>query len=119
MTVTVVASLLGRSLSPLTWYLTRASGLTLYLLLWFSVCLGLGITTKLFDRFVPRGLIYSLHQFTTQLAYGFLALHLLSLVADGHVPFDIGQIVVPFTSDAADPWTGLGVIAMYLLAVMA
>jgi predicted ferric reductase len=118
MVIAATAALLGRSLSPLTWYLARASGVTLYLLLWGSVCLGLGITTKLLDRLTSRSVIYSLHTFTTQLAYGFLALHLLSLLADGHMPFSAGQLLVPFASDAGEPWTGLGVLAMYLLALI-
>ena len=37
----VLAALFGFSLSPLTWYLARSSGMTLYLLLWFSVATGL------------------------------------------------------------------------------
>jgi predicted ferric reductase len=118
MAIVGVATLLGRSVSPLTWYLTRASGFTLYLLLWFSVTMGLGITTKLFDRFAARSVIYSVHTFVTQLSYGFLALHLLSLLADTHVSFSIGKLLVPFASETAEPWTGLGVLAMYLLIII-
>jgi methionine sulfoxide reductase heme-binding subunit len=118
MTLLAVAALLDRSLSPLTWYLTRASALTLYLLLWLSVMLGLGITTKLFDHLAPRSVIYSVHTFTTQLAYGFLALHILSLLADSHLPFTVREALLPFASNAPEPWTGLGIVAMYLLVLI-
>ena len=37
-----IALATDRSLSPLTWYIARASGVALYLLLWGTVALGLG-----------------------------------------------------------------------------
>ncbi|MGE3797492.1 MAG: hypothetical protein AB7G88_06585 [Thermomicrobiales bacterium] len=119
LTISAVAALSGRSASPLTWYVSRASGMTLYLLLWLAVMLGLGITTKRFDRLAGRAIIYSLHTFVTQLAYGFLTLHLLALVADTHVPFSVRDLVVPFSSSSREPWTGLGVIAAWLFVIIA
>jgi sulfoxide reductase heme-binding subunit YedZ len=109
--VVVGATLSGRSPSPITWYLARASGMTLYLLLWLSTLLGLGLTTTLLDRFGGRGVIYSLHGYATALAYGFLALHLLSLAADQRVPFGPAALLVPFASPWREPWTGFGVLA--------
>jgi predicted ferric reductase len=105
------AALTGRSTSPVTWYLARASGMTLYLLLWFSTLLGLGLTTTLLDRFGGRGVVYSLHRFVTSLAYGFLSLHVLSLAADSWMAFGPVALVVPFASPWREPWTGFGVIA--------
>lgn len=106
------------SASPATWYLARASGLTLYLLLWFTAMLGLGQTTGLFDRFCPRGTIYSLHRFTTGLSYGFLLAHLLSLTIDAWVPFSALDLLVPFRASSGDPWTGAGVLAFYLFVTI-
>jgi hypothetical protein len=114
----VVVALTQRSLSPLTWYLARASGLTLYLLLWFSVVAGLGLTTGLLDRFGGRATIYSLHRFATQLSYGFLALHLLSLAAEPTLPFGPRALAVPFASPWREPWTGFGVLAAELMAIL-
>lgn len=113
------AAMTGRSASPLTWYLSRAAGFTLYLLIWLTVMLGLGITTKLFDRTAGRGLVYSLHTFAMQLSYGFLAMHLLALVADAHIPFGVADLALPFASDGPEPWTGLGVLAMWFLVIIA
>jgi sulfoxide reductase heme-binding subunit YedZ len=83
----------------------------LYLVLWLSVMAGLGLTTALIDRVGGRGVIYSLHAFTTSLAYGFLALHLLSLAADPTVDFGLKELLVPFASAWREPFTGLGVLA--------
>lgn len=108
----------GRSVSPVTWYIARASGLMLYLVLWVSVVSGLGLTTSLIDRLGGRGIIFSLHAFGMQLAYGFLALHLLSLAADPTVRFGAKELLVPFASPAREPWTGFGVLAAELAVVI-
>lgn len=108
------AHLLGASLSPLTWYLARASGLTLYLLVWLAVVTGLGLTTKALDRLGGRATAYSVHQFATELGLAFLALHVLSLALDETVPFGPAALFVPFVASWREPWTGLGVIAGYL-----
>lgn len=105
------AVILGRSVSPVTWYIARASGIMLYLILWLSVMAGLGLTTSLLDRWGGRGVVFSLHAFTTDLSYGFLALHLLSLAADPTVHFGARDLLVPFATAWREPWIGLGVIA--------
>lgn len=109
---------LGTAVSPTSWYIARASGLTLYLLLWASAMFGLGMTTGIFDRWGSRGTIYSLHRFVTGLSYGFLSAHVLSLVIDPTVSFGLSEIVIPFKASWGEPWTGMGVVASYLLAVI-
>ncbi|MCD6033651.1 MAG: Ferric reductase domain protein transrane component domain protein [Thermomicrobiales bacterium] len=105
---------LGRSPSPVTWYLARASGTVLYLLVWMAVVTGLGLTTGLLDRWPGRGVTFSLHAFAMQLTYGFLALHLISLAADPTVRFAAKALVVPFATTWREPWTGFGVLAAWL-----
>jgi predicted ferric reductase len=109
---------LGRAPSPVTWYLTRAAGITLYLLLWISLMSGLGLTTNALDRWVGRGRMFSLHAFATQLSYGFLALHLLSLAADPTVHFGAKELLVPFAAPWREPWTGFGVLAGAFIVVI-
>ena len=114
----VAAIATGRSISPVTWYVARASGFALYVMLWGSMVAGLALTTGLLDRWVDRGIAFSLHAFATQLAYGFLALHLLSLAADPTVRFGPRELLVPFASGIREPWTGLGVMAGQLTVVI-
>lgn len=109
----VIAWLTGSSLSPLTWYLVRSSGLSLYLLLWISTVFGLGMTTGLFDRFPGRPLVLMLHRFSTELAYAALALHLFGLVLDSYVQYGIADLLIPFRAAGGDLWTGFGVIAAW------
>jgi methionine sulfoxide reductase heme-binding subunit len=117
-TLMALAAWLGSSPSPVTWYVARASGIMLYLVLWFSCLLGLGLTTGLMDGRIGRGIIFSLHAFATQLAYGFLALHLLSIAADPTVRFGPVQLLVPFASAWHEPWTGFGILAAALTVVI-
>jgi cytochrome b561 len=114
----VFAAWLGRSPSPVTWYLARAAGIMLYLLALTSVVTGLGLTTALFDRWPGRGMLFSLHAYATSLTYGFLSLHLLSLAADTTVRFAPHQLLVPFASGWREPWTGFGILAGGLILVV-
>lgn len=114
----VVASRVGGwSLSPLTWYLSRASGLMLYVTLWLAVVLGLGMTTRTAQRLMDRHLALSLHAFLARLAIGFLGLHLASLAADPWVGFTPSDLFVPTHAGLTEPWTAFGVLAMYLLVL--
>jgi hypothetical protein len=104
----VAASLLfGWSPSPLTWYIARAAGLMLYVVTWLTMLLGLGLTTRLANGPLGRGMAASLHAYAFHLWYGFLTLHLLSLAIDPTQQFGARELLVPFASEVRQPWTGL------------
>lgn len=105
------------SLSPLTWYLARASGLTLYLLL-ASVVSGLAMTTRLLPSPAGPGGMWALHRFSTKLGFILLAVHLVSLALDPSVALGMLGVSVPFTSDVRQPWTDLGIVAGYGMIVV-
>ncbi len=108
----------GRSLSPMSWYLNRAAGITLYFLFWGMIVSGLLLTTRIFDRVVRRGTLFSAHGYLGRLAYAFLAAHLSSLVIDQHLPFTIEQLAVPFGGPTGEPWTGFGILGTYLFIIV-
>ena len=97
-----------------TWYVTRAAGITAYLLLWLSTAWGLAIPSKLIDRWLNRAFTFDFHQFISLLALGFLGLHIFVLTADRFLPYSLAQILVPFISPYRPLWVGVGVIALYL-----
>jgi predicted ferric reductase len=113
------AALVGTSLSPMTWYLARASGFTLYLLLWFSVVSGLAMTTRLLPSPGGQGGMWALHRITTELSIILLTLHLASLALDPTVALGILGVLVPFVSDVSQPWMDLGIMAGYGLLIVA
>jgi predicted ferric reductase len=111
-------SLLGRE-PKAYWYLSRASALVAYGLLWLSMALGLIITNKL-ARLWPGGPVaFDLHQFASLMGLAFALFHALILMGDKYINYDLAQVLVPFSSTGYKPvWVGLGQIGFYLLAVV-
>ena len=101
----------GQSVSPLSWYIARASGFILYMISWFLVISGLGSSTKFLVNTGNRSLAMSLHTYAFHLWYGLLALHMLSIAIDPAVNFGLVELLVPFASGWQEPWTGLGIVA--------
>jgi predicted ferric reductase len=102
----------------LWWYVTRASGMVAYLLLWFSMVLGLGVTSKFFDQMLDRVFTYDFHQFISLLSIAFVVLHVAVLLLDRYLPYSVWQILVPFISPYRPFWVGVGVIAFYLVLLV-
>lgn len=96
------------------WYITRAAGLTAYLLLWLSTVWGVAVTSKIFDPILHRMFTYDFHQFLSLLAIGFVILHIVVLLADQYLPFTVAQVLVPFISPYRPIWVGVGIIGLYL-----
>jgi len=80
------------------WYLSRAAGITAYLLLWLSLTLGVGITSRLFEPEVKRFNVFDLHQFVSLVGILFVTLHVVILLLDKYIGFSPGELLVPFHS---------------------
>jgi sulfoxide reductase heme-binding subunit YedZ len=102
----------------LWWYVTRASGLVAYLLLWLSTAWGLAVTSKIFDPFLTRDYTYDFHQYLSLFSLGFVVIHVVVLMLDRYLPFSLLQVLAPFLSSYRPLWVGLGVISLYLLALV-
>ena len=98
----------------LWWYVTRAAGIIAYLLLWFSMVWGLGVSSKIFDKMLERPFTYDFHEYISLLAIGFTLLHILVLALDRYLPYSTAQILIPFLSPYRPLWVGIGVISFYL-----
>jgi len=113
-----VSNLLGFSAENVAWYITRASGITAYLLVWLSTVWGLAIPSKLFGRYLNGNYTFDFHQFISLLSFAFLGLHMFILLADTYLSFNLVQILVPFLDSYRPLWVGVGVIAFYLLVLV-
>ncbi|HEX5503655.1 MAG TPA: hypothetical protein VFW96_13615 [Thermomicrobiales bacterium] len=100
------------------WYLARAAGLSAYVLLFLTVCLGLGVQLHFLDALLARWRTFDLHEFAALLALGFVALHALALLGDRYTGFTLPQLLVPLASPYRPVWTALGVLAFYLFAAI-
>jgi predicted ferric reductase len=100
------------------WYVTRASGIIAYLLLWFSTILGLAVTSKYLDSMLDRLFTYDFHEFISLLSVAFTLVHVLVLTFDRYMPYSVAQILVPFISPYRPFWVGVGVISFYLVLLV-
>jgi predicted ferric reductase len=101
------------------WYVSRASALVAFTLVWLSMATGLIITNRL-ARLWPGGPIaFDLHQYTSLLGLAFGLFHALILIGDKYINYTLAQILVPFNSVGYKPvWVGLGQVGFYLLAIV-
>lgn len=100
------------------WYLSRASAFVAYVLLWWSMILGLSITNRL-ARLWPGGpAATDLHQQASLLGLGFGLLHALVLLGDSYIGYTLPQILLPFGGSYQTLWVGLGQIGLYLMALV-
>lgn len=109
---------LGGSPSPL-WYATRATGVLALLLLTAGVVLGLLTTVRFATPRWPRTIIFGLHRNISLLVLAFLAVHILTAIADSFAPIGWADAVVPFVSAYRPLWLGLGTVAFDLLLAVA
>jgi predicted ferric reductase len=115
---TTLAQLFAFDSENVVWYIVRSSGFIAYLLLWLSTAWGLAIPSKIADRFLHGSYTFEFHQFISLLSLGFLGLHMLVLLVDLYLPYNVFQILVPFLSPYRPLWVGVGVIAFYLTALV-
>ncbi len=101
------------------WYLSRASALAAFALLWFAMALGLGITNKM-ARVWPGGpTAFELHQHASLLGLDLALFHGLILLGDRYMRFTLAQVLLPFATSGYRPlWTGLGQVGFYLCVVV-
>ena len=104
-------------LTRLIWYAIRVTGVTAYLALWLTTIAGLCISGGFGGKWLPGALLYPLHQLG-DLALSLMALHAALLLGDHYAEFTPASLVVPFTAAYRPMWTGLGILALYLSAVV-
>ncbi len=113
-----VQSLFAMDTVQAWWYVTRASGLTAYFLLWLSMVWGMAIPSRFFSPSVEGTYSYDFHEFLSLLGLGFVALHVVVLMLDQFLPFSIWQILIPFTDTYRPLWVGLGIIGAYVFLLV-
>ena len=104
------------------WFLSRASGVTGYVLLWASVVLGLLMSTRLSRRSMLSAwapALMAVHEFVSWVAWGFVLFHAMILLGDTYVQTGWFNLLVPFAFDGGrSVWVGLGQMGFYLMSVV-
>ena len=97
---------------------SAASGVISLVLLTASLVLGVAVGQRrqlpAFGRYPSR----KLHEYASALALGFLALHMLTAVAEPFGRLRWVAVLVPFVPAIGRLWLGLGVVSFYLLTAV-
>lgn len=109
-----VGWLLALNTTQYTWFITRAAGLTTYLLLWLSMVWGLAVASRILEGKLHGSFTYDFHQFISLLAIGFVIVHVVVLLFDQYLTFSVPQILIPFISTYRPLWVGVGILSLYL-----
>jgi hypothetical protein len=104
--------------SRLPWYLSRAAGITAYLLLTATTVLGLAIGTRIADRWLARPVVFALHEHLAWLGLAATGLHLGALLGDSYLPFRLDDLFIPFAAPYRPGAVALAVLALYLSAAI-
>ena len=100
------------------WYLMRASGVVSLLLLTGVFVLGIATTKRWRTRSLPGFAAVSLHRSIALLSVVFLAVHVLTAVADPYAVVSAASVVVPFVAGRSAFWVGLGALSLDLVAAL-
>jgi predicted ferric reductase len=102
----------------LSWHLVRSAGITAYLLLVASMVWGMLVSSKLIRDWSPGVLSTTMHNTVSVLALVFSIIHMLLLLVDKYVTFTLPDILIPFIGPYRPAAVGLGIIAVWLIAVI-
>ena len=113
-----IQALFAMNSTQIWWYVTRASGLTGYFLLWLSMVWGFAIPTGMVRGVLENVFTYEFHEHLSLLGLGFVLVHVVVLLFDKYLPFSVFQVLIPFIESYRPLWVGLGIISFYLLLLV-
>jgi predicted ferric reductase len=100
------------------WYASRATGVVTMLLLTAVLVLGILVNRQGRLPGLPAFAVTGLHRNVSLLAVAFLAIHVVTAIADPYVTIGLAAAVLPFASAYKPFWLGLGAISLDLVAAL-
>jgi len=108
----------GITSSTALWYASRATGVVCLVLLSAVMILGLLVNRQGRLPGLPRFAVLGLHRNLSLLAVAFVAVHVISAVADSFVSISLAAAVIPFVSAYQPFWLGLGAVSLDLMGAL-
>ncbi len=108
----------GITSSTALWYASRATGIVCLVLLTAVMVLGIMVNRQGRLPGLPRFAVTGLHRNLSLLAVGFLAIHVVTAIADPFVTIGLAAILVPLTSPYRPVWIGLGAVSLDLMLAL-
>lgn len=100
------------------WFAARGAGVVALLLFTATTVLGILTTTRWGAAGWPRFLTAELHRNLSLLSLAFLAVHIVTAIADPFTSLGIAAAIVPFASSYRPVWVAIGVVALDLLLAL-
>jgi len=104
--------------SQLWWLLSRSAGVVALVLVSVSVLIGLTLAAGLGGPPARRRTLVSLHEHAAVTGLAAIGLHAVTLLGDSWLKPGLAGISVPFALAYRPVFTGLGIIAGYLAAIL-
>jgi methionine sulfoxide reductase heme-binding subunit len=108
----------GITSSTALWYASRATGVVALVLLTIVVVLGILVNRRGRLPGLPRFATTSLHRSISLLAVAFLAIHVITAIADPYVTIGIAAAVLPLASAYKTIWIGLGAVSLDIIIAL-
>jgi sulfoxide reductase heme-binding subunit YedZ len=100
------------------WFASRAFGIIAMIMLGVSVAVGLAMSGRLVSRPGLPAKLKRFHESATLVTLGLIATHAGLLLFDGYLRPGLAGITVPFTLGYRPLFTGIGIIAGWLAAIL-
>ena len=108
----------GITATTALWYASRATAIVSLVLLTAVMVLGIMVNRQGRLPGLPRFAVTGLHRNLSLLAVGFLAVHVLTAIADPFVTIGLAAVVVPLASRYRPLWIGLGAVSLDLMLAL-
>ncbi|MFZ1154167.1 MAG: ferric reductase-like transmembrane domain-containing protein [Solirubrobacteraceae bacterium] len=102
----------------LWWLVARASGIVALGLVTIAVLLGLSMSTRLLRRPGVGRTLMRLHEHVALVGLAAIAVHGLALLGDPWLRPGLSGVTIPFAMTYRPVFTGLGILAGYLAALL-
>ncbi|MCX6792821.1 MAG: ferric reductase-like transmembrane domain-containing protein [Candidatus Falkowbacteria bacterium] len=99
----------------LPWYITRASALTSFVLMFFVVFLGTGMTTSFIYGLINPVRAWVIHKYLSLAMTLMIFLHAGSLLFDKFIKLSLADVLIPFSSSYRPLYLSLGILGFYIL----
>jgi sulfoxide reductase heme-binding subunit YedZ len=100
------------------WLISRSAGVVALLLIAASVLIGLALAARLGGPPPRRRALVALHEHAAVCGLAAIGLHGIALLGDAWLKPGLAGIAVPFVLDYRPVYTGLGIVAGHLAALL-
>ena len=107
-----------RIITTWPWYIVRGAGFIAAFLIFALMISGIGLVTGHIFRIFEPAVAWAVHRALAIALCVSIAVHVLFLLIDHKVSFSLPQLFIPFISSFHNLSVGLGIIAMYGVAIV-